>query len=105
MTAFAAGTSLDGIVQAVPLVVVYLITVGIAGLAIFKLNEGSIVWHKLLAVYTFILGAFITVAIPKVSASLGHLTGAHERLFVVAPMVLLTVVAIIMTILENRGRG
>ena len=105
MTVLAGGVSLNGIVQSVPLVVFYLITVGIAGFAVFKLKEGSIVWHKILPVFTYVLGAFITVAIPKASASLGHLTNINERLFVVAPMVLLALVAIIMTLLENKGRG
>lgn len=104
MTVLASSVSLNGIVQSVPLVVVYLVTVGVAGLAIFKLKGGSIVWHKILPVFTFVLGMFITVAIPKASASLGKLTGINERLFVVAPMVLLVLVAIIMTILENKGR-
>ena len=91
-----------GIVQSVPLVVFYLVTVGVAGFAIFKLKQGSVVWHKILAIFTFVLGAFITVAVPKASADLGKLTGINERLYVVVPLVILALTALIMTILENK---
>lgn len=90
------------VVQSVPLVVFYLVTVAVAGLAIFKLKQGSVVWHKILAIFTFVLGAFITVAVPKASADLGKLTGINERLYVVVPLVILILVALVMTALENK---
>lgn len=103
MTGMLAAGSAAKIVQSVPLVVFYLATIGATGFAIVKLNKnGSIVWHKILAVFTYILGTFITVAIPKASASLGKLTGINERLFVVTPMVILALVALIMALLENK---
>ena len=94
-----------GIVQSVPLVVFYLVTVGVAGFAIFKLKQGSLVWHKILPVFMYILGVFITVAIPKASADLAKLTGINERLYVVVPMVLLALVALVMSFLENKHKG
>ena len=104
MTVLAA-TSSGGVVkfvQSVPLVVFYLATVAAAGFAIFKLRAGSITWHKALAVFTFVLGTFITVAIPKVSVWLIKFTAVNERLYVVVPLVILALTALIMTILENK---
>ena len=104
LAAGKGGVNVAGIVQSVPLVVFYLITVGVAGFAAFKLKEGSVTWHKILPVFMFVLGAFITVAIPKASASLGHLASKNERLYVVVPLVILALVALIMTFLENKDR-
>ena len=103
MTVLAASNGgVVGIVQSIPLVIFYLVTVGVAGLAIFKLKQGSIAWHKILPIFTFVLGAFITVAIPKASADLGKFAGINERLYVVVPLVILILVALIMTVLENK---
>ena len=104
MTVLAASGGVVKIVQSVPLVIIYLVTVAVAGFAIFKLKEGSVIWHKILAVFMFVLGAFITVAIPKASADLGQLTGINERLYVVVPLVLLALVALVMSFLENKHK-
>jgi len=106
MTGILAATNggIVGIVQSVPLVVVYLVTVAIASFAALKLKEGSVFWHKTLPFFMLVLGAFVTVAIPKASTSLIKLSGTDERLYVVTPLVLLALVAVIMTFLENKGR-
>ena len=98
--AASSGGGVTKIVQSIPLIVIYLATLGVYGFAIFKLNGSP--WHKILAVFTFLIGLFFTVAIPKASIKMATLSALGYRPDVDIVMMLLLLVALIMTFVENK---
>lgn len=106
MTGIAATGAAVKVVQSIPLILVYLATVGVTGFAVFKMSkDGSIIWHKILAAFTFLLGVFITVPVPKVAPKLDALGSAGDRVLVDIIMALLALTALVMAFLEGKKKS